>query len=148
MNPYSLTLRSLTVADHPAVARLLHHSLVSWYESRLGQGARFGDSSAPFLLFPEVYAVLDPGHSVTAWDQSTGKLIGVCFMHPRETHVAVGIVATAPEAQGRGVARAMLQPVIDAAIARERGIGHRQAPEPPSRAHARGDRLARPGARS
>lgn len=118
MNPHSLALRSLTVADHPAVARLLHHSLVSWYESRLGQGARFGDSPAPFLLFPEVYAALDPGHAVAAWDESTGELIGVCFVHPRATHVAVGIVATAPEAQGRGVARAMLEPVIEAAKAR------------------------------
>ena len=68
MKPHSLALRSLTVADHPAVARLLHHSLVSWYESRLGQGARFGDSPTPFLLFPEVYAALDPGHALAAWE--------------------------------------------------------------------------------
>jgi len=118
VKPHSLALRSLTVAHHPEVARLLHHSLVSWYESRLGQGARFGDSPTPFLLFPEVYAALDPGHAVAAWDESTGELIGVCFVHPRDTHVAVGIVATAPEAQGRGVARAMLAPVIAAAKAR------------------------------
>lgn len=107
-----LVLRPLTPADHEATARLLHRSLVHWYESRLRQGARFGPSAEPFRLFPEVYAALDPGEAVAACDASTGGLLGVCFVHPRPTHVALGIVATAPEAQGRGVARAMLEPVL------------------------------------
>jgi GNAT superfamily N-acetyltransferase len=118
VNLQSPALRSLTDADHPAVARLLHQSLVSWYERKLGQGARFGNSPAPFGLFPKVYAALDPGHAVAACDPATDELLGVCFVHPRTTHVAVGIVATAPAAQGRGVARAMLEPVIAAARAR------------------------------
>ena len=105
-------LRPLVAADHEAVARLLHRSLVQWYQSRLGQGARFGDSPEPFRLFPEVYAALDPGAAIAAHDHASGKLIGVCFVHPRQTHVAVGIVATAPEAQGRGLARALLTPVL------------------------------------
>lgn len=102
----------LTDADHEAVARLLHRSLVDWYESRLRQGARFGDSHEPFRIFPEVYEALDPGEAVTARDAETGDLLGVCFSHERETHVAVGIVATAPEAAGRGVARSMMQAVL------------------------------------
>lgn len=119
MNP-ALTLRPLVATDHEAAARLLHRSLVSWYQSRLGQGARFGASHEPFRLFPEVYASLDPGQAVAACDASSGELLGVCFVHPRETHVAIGIVATAPEAQGLGVARAMLAPVLD--DARRRGL--------------------------
>jgi GNAT superfamily N-acetyltransferase len=111
----SFTLGPLTSADHDATARLLHRSLVHWYQSRLGQGARFGDRPEPFRLFPEVYAVLDPGEAVAARDQHTGELLGVCFVHPRKTHLAVGIVATAPEAQGRGIARAMLTPVLERA---------------------------------
>ena len=106
------TLRPLVAADHEATARLLHRSLVQWYQSRLGQGARFGTSHEPFRLFPAVYAELDPGQAVAACDPASGELLGVCFVHPRKTHVAVGIVATAPAAQGRGIARAMLTPVI------------------------------------
>jgi GNAT superfamily N-acetyltransferase len=109
---HALTLRPLVPADHEAAARLLHRSLVSWYQSRLGQGARFGDSHEPFRLFPEVYAALDPCLAVAAHDADSDDLLGVCFVHPRKTHVALGIVATAPEAQGRGVARAMLAPVL------------------------------------
>lgn len=117
--PSSFTLRPLAPADHEATARLLHRSLVHWYQSRLGQGARFGDRHEPFRLFPEVYAALDPGEAIAACDAASGELLGVCFVHPRQTHLSVGIVATAPEAQGRGVARAMLTSVL--ALARRTG---------------------------
>ena len=108
--------------DHAEVAALLHRSLVHWYETRLRQGARFGASAEPFRLFPEVYAALDPGEAVAAREVTTGALLGVCFVHPRPTHVAVGIVATAPEAAGQGVARAMLAPVIGRARASGRPV--------------------------
>lgn len=111
------TLDPLLPEDHDAVARLLHRSLVAWYQSRLNQGARFGDSHEPFRLIPEVYAALDPGQAVAARDAATRELLGVCFIHPRETHVSVGIVATAPEAAGCGIARAMMQTAIDRAHA-------------------------------
>jgi GNAT superfamily N-acetyltransferase len=104
----------LTNADHEAAARLLHEALVKWYEKHLGQGARFGDSPQPFMLFPEVYEALDPGECVTARTED-GVLVGVCFSHERETHVAVGIVATAPEAAGRGIAKRMMSLVLEKA---------------------------------
>ena len=116
MNP-AYELGSIGPNDHDAVAHLLHRSLVDWYQRRLGQGARFGDRAEPFRIFPEVYAAIDPGEAVAARDPKTGALLGVCFVHPRRTHVALGIVATAPEAAGRGVARAMLSPVIERARA-------------------------------
>lgn len=115
----SFTLSPLLPPDHEAVARLLHASLHHWYESRLRQGARFGDKWEPFLIFPQTYEVLDPGQAVAAREEGTGRLWGVCFIHPRETHVSVGIVATCPEAAGRGVARAMMNHA--AGLARERG---------------------------
>lgn len=113
----SYTLTSLHLEDHPEAAALLHTSLVAWYESRLGQGARFGDSPDPFRLFPDVYAILDPQQAIAARDNSTGRLIGVCFVHPRETHFSLGIVATDPEAAGRGIARAMVTEAIRRATA-------------------------------
>lgn len=107
-----IELDTLKPDDAEATARLLHQSLVSWYESRLRQGARFGDSHEPFLLFPEVYEALDPGEGVAARDADSGELLGICFSHERETHLAAGIVATAPSAAGRGVARRMMERVL------------------------------------
>ncbi len=104
----------LTAADREPIARLLHRALVHWYESRLGQGARFGDSHVPFTLFPDVYEALDPGECVTARTDS-GEIVGVCFSHERETHVSVGIVATAPDAGGRGIAKKMMSLVLERA---------------------------------
>jgi GNAT superfamily N-acetyltransferase len=108
----SFTLSALRPDENSAVADLLHRSLVNWYESRLRQGARFGDSPEPFRLIPETYAALDPGEAIAARDAGTQALLGVCFVHPRESHYAVGIVASAPEAAGRGVARAMMEEAI------------------------------------
>lgn len=104
----------ITAADHEPIARLLHRALVHWYESRLGQGARFGDSHEPFTLFPEVYEALDPGECVTARTDS-GEIVGVCFSHERESHLSVGIVATSPDAGGRGVAKKMMSLVLEKA---------------------------------
>ena len=101
----------LTATDHEPIARLLHRALVHWYESRLGQGSRFGDSHEPFMLFPDVYESLDPSECVTARTDS-GEILGVCFSHERETHVSVGIVATSPDAGGRGIAKKMMSLVL------------------------------------
>ncbi|TLD68719.1 GNAT family N-acetyltransferase [Phragmitibacter flavus] len=103
--------------EHPAIAALLHGSLVHWYESKLRQGYRFGDSPDPFLIFPQVYEALDPGEAMVAREKEGGQILGVCFVHRRETHFAVGIVATLPDAGARGVARAMMQEAIKRAEA-------------------------------
>jgi len=104
----------ITAADREPIARLLHRALVHWYESRLGQGSRFGDNHDPFTLFPDVYEALDPGECVTARTAS-GEIVGVCFSHERETHVSVGIVATSPDAGGRGIAKKMMALVLEKA---------------------------------
>ncbi len=104
----------LTLADREPIARLLHRALVHWYESRLRQGARYGDRHEPFTLFAEVYEALDPGQCVTARTAS-GEIVGVCFSHERETHVAIGIVAVLPDAAGRGIAGRMMSLVLDKA---------------------------------
>jgi GNAT superfamily N-acetyltransferase len=108
----TIAFTPLTVADREPIARLLHRSLVHWYESRLGQGSRCGDSHEPFTLFPDVYESLDPGECVTARTES-GEIVGVCFSHERETHVSVGIVATSPDAGGRGIAKKMMSLVLE-----------------------------------
>ncbi len=95
-----------------AVAGLIHRSLVRWYERNLRQGARFGERVEPFLLFPRVYGELDPGEALAVFEGGEvgpSSLVGVCFVHERETHFGLGIVATDPDKTGRGAARAMLE---------------------------------------
>lgn len=113
----SLELSTIRADEYQAIAQLIHSSLVNWYEANLHQGAKFGDSPDPFVIFPEVYETLDPGEAITARDKERGTLLGVCFVHPRETHHAIGIVATATEAAGRGIARAMMQEALKRAEA-------------------------------
>ncbi len=108
----SFRISRLTPDQREKAARLIHRSLVDWYERNLNQGHRFGDAWEPFLVFPDIYEALDPGCGVTAVDEADGRLLGVCFYHPRETHVAVGIVSTAPDAGGKGAARAMMEEVL------------------------------------
>lgn len=104
----------LPPGGHTEIAGLIHGALVTWYEERLRQGARFGVSAAPFSLFSELYEALDPGEAVGAYG-ADGALWGVCFIHERETHFSLGIVATEPACAGRGVARAMVQVAIERA---------------------------------
>jgi GNAT superfamily N-acetyltransferase len=113
-----ITLGTLDATDDDAVARLLQRSLHGWYERRLRQGARFGTDPAPFRIFPRVYRRLDPGQEIAARD-AAGRLVGVCFAHPRETHHSIGIVATDPDVAGRGVARLM----VEEALRRADGAG-------------------------
>lgn len=108
-------IRALRSEEHEAAATLIHRSFVHWYETRLGQGARFGPSPAAFRIFPDVYAGLDPGEAMAAFEQDAGKLIGLAFAHPRPSHLTVGLVAVAPEAQGRRVARALIELMLERA---------------------------------
>lgn len=115
---YEISFSPIRPSDEEAVARLLHRSLAHWYQTRLGLGGRYGTDPAPMRLFPQVYEALDPGECVLAREKDRGELAGVCFSHERETHVAVGIVATAPEAGGKGVARRMMELVLEKARSR------------------------------
>jgi len=122
LNSASFDLDTIHHVDFPEVATLIYRSLVHWYESRLRQGARFGDQPAPFQIFPQVYEALDPGESIVAREQGSSRILGVCFVHPRETHFAVGIVATLPDVAGRGVARAMMLEALQRACAVEKPV--------------------------
>ncbi|MES2470342.1 MAG: GNAT family N-acetyltransferase [Verrucomicrobiota bacterium] len=108
----SLTLGRLSEAQFDEAAVLIHNSLASWYGRHLNQPDRFGGAWEPFRIFPEVYEALDPGCAVTARDPVTQKLLGICFYHPRPSHISVGIVVTHPATGGRGVARVMLEEVL------------------------------------
>ena len=114
-----LLLDRLGSAGTDEAARLIHLSLDAWYAANLNQPGRFGPDWEPFRAFPAVYEGLDPGCAVTARDAGTGELLGVCFYHPRPSHVSIGIVASHPGSGGRGVARAMMQEVLTLADSRQ-----------------------------
>jgi len=111
-------LRPMTESDFDAVARLIHRSTNAWYESRFGHSI-FAGPESDCRIFPETYHAIDPGEAIVVEDASTGELLGSCFVHPRPTHVGIGIVNVAPEAFGRGIARRMM----DAAGARADAAG-------------------------
>ena len=113
----TVILGRLPEAQFDEAAGLIHTSLASWYGRHLNQPDRFGAAWEPFRIFPEVYEALDPGCAVTARDPVSQQLLGLCFYHPRPSHVSVGIVVTHPAAGGRGVARKMLEEVLASADA-------------------------------
>ena len=58
------------------------------------------------------------GCTLVAEHPRTGRLMGSCFHHPRETHVSLGIMNVHPAYFGMGVARRLLRAITDDADAR------------------------------
>jgi GNAT superfamily N-acetyltransferase len=102
-----------------AVAALIHDSTNAWYRKHRGFDI-FTAGPEACLLFCETYEALDPGHCLVAQDPASGRLMGSCFYHPRETHVSLGIMNVHPDFFGRGVARALLRAITD--VANERRL--------------------------
>jgi GNAT superfamily N-acetyltransferase len=101
-------LRPMTPADRIAVADLIHLSTNYWYRTHRGFEV-FPGGRADTAVYFDVYQALDPGCGVVAEDAQSGRLMGSCFVHPRETHVSLGIMNVHPDYFGRGVARALLR---------------------------------------
>lgn len=105
----STTLRRLLPTEWDAEAHLIAHSTNAWYVSS-GKPAIFTGDPLDCGVFCQVYEALDPGCCIVA--EQDGKLMGSCFVHPRSTHISLGIVNTHPDAFGQGVARRMLDEAI------------------------------------
>jgi len=104
--------RNMTPADREPVSRLIFHSTNQYYES-IGRAAIFrGDDLSAAIIF-DVYEKTDPGQGLVAVDDASGEIIGSCFVHPRETHISLGIMNAHPDHFGRGVARALLGRIVE-----------------------------------
>ena len=110
--------RLMRVGDWNEVARLIHSSLNIWYEKNRGFRLVSGGWET-MLVFPRVYEALDPGCCVLVEETSSKRIAGICFFHPRSTHVALGIMNTHPDFFGNGVASRMLKYIIDDAARRK-----------------------------
>lgn len=102
------TLGRLQPSQYDDAASLIHASTNAWYLKNTGRAA-FSCEPSGCRLFPDTYDALDAGQCITAVDDTTGTLIGTCYLHPRETHIGVGIVNTAPDVASAGVASQMLR---------------------------------------
>ncbi|MCC6124092.1 MAG: GNAT family N-acetyltransferase [Pirellulales bacterium] len=107
-----IELRTMTPADRGEVAELICVSVNAWYQSR-GRPAIFTGGPGTTAVFFDVYEALDPGCGLVAVNAETGRLAGSCFFHPRPTHVSLGIMNVHPNYFGRGVARLLLNRIIE-----------------------------------
>jgi GNAT superfamily N-acetyltransferase len=105
-----LQIRTLTREDWPDVAELIHVSTNYWYEANRNMRI-FQCRPDQVNLFCRVYEDLDPGCCLVVEHPETGRLIGSCFYHPRETHISLGIMNAHPSYFGMGVARQLLEEV-------------------------------------
>ena len=107
-----ITIRAMTADDRLRVAEMICESTNHWYVSH-GHGEIFGGGPETTAVFFDVYEALDPGCGLLAVDDATGLPAGSCFYHPRETHISLGIMNVHPDHAGRGVARALLEWIVD-----------------------------------
>jgi GNAT superfamily N-acetyltransferase len=105
-------LRPMSAADRSAVSELIYLSTNSWYQTH-GCAPVFAGGPQTTEIFFDVYNELEPGCGVVAEDPQSGRLMGSCFYHPRKHHVSLGIMNVHPDYFRRGVARALLQYIID-----------------------------------
>jgi len=114
-------LRTMSVEDRDEVSRLIFHSTNDYYEL-IGREKIFqGDELLPAAMF-DVYEHIDPGKGLLAVDNHSNEIIGSCFVHPRETHVSLGIMNAHSSHFGRGVARALLARIMDDARQAEKPV--------------------------
>ncbi len=110
MSDYAL--RAMQDQDWDRVSGLIFSSTNAWYESH-GRPPIFTGDPAATRLFCEVYESLDPGCCILAECKKTREIAGSCFYHPRPIHVSLGIMNVHPEHFGKGIARQLLNHVIE-----------------------------------
>jgi GNAT superfamily N-acetyltransferase len=107
-----MRVRRMEQRDRSEVAELICVSTNYWYQAR-GNPAIFPAGPEATDIYFQVYEAMDPGCGVVAENPHNGRLMGSCFYHPRPRHVSLGIMNVHPNYFGRGVARALLQYIID-----------------------------------
>lgn len=115
-----MKIRQMTADDRIEVADLICVSTNVWYQIR-GAGPIFPGPEVTDVYY-QVYEAMDPGHGIVAMDETTGRLMGSCFIHPRTTHISLGIMNVHPNYFGRGVARELLQYIVDFAEAQKKPL--------------------------
>ncbi|MGM0432104.1 MAG: GNAT family N-acetyltransferase [Spirochaetota bacterium] len=109
----SFILRPLRAEDRDEHGEMLFAAFNSWWwKHGLGRDF-FACTPQDTRIYFDIYGDMSPGCSIAAFHKETGKLMGACFYHPRETHVSLGIMAVHPNYSGYGVAKAMVNYILD-----------------------------------
>jgi predicted N-acetyltransferase YhbS len=103
-----LRIRPMKQSDRDEVAELICVSTNYWFETK-GNPPVFPDGPESTTVYFDVYEALDPGQSFVAENATTGRLMGSVFLHPRQTHVSLGIMNVHPNHFRKGVASALLK---------------------------------------
>lgn len=106
------TLRPMTDGDRYEVAELIYASINVWYLQH-GRPAIFRGGPQVTDVFYEVYNDLTPGCNVVAVNPASGRIMGSCFYHPRDSHISLGIMTVHPNYFGSGVGGVLLRHIID-----------------------------------
>lgn len=109
-----IQLRTMRPEDWSETAELIYLSTNFWYQTH-GMSAIFRGGPEVAMVFCEVYETLDPGCCILAVHPETQRIVGSCFYHPRPTHMSLGIMNAHPSYAGLGIARKLLQYIIDKA---------------------------------
>ncbi len=107
-----MRLRAMTGNDRAEVAELIYASINTWYRQH-GLSEVFHGGPEVTEVFYDTYNALEPGCNVVAESTRSGRLMGSCFYHPRERHMALGIMNVHPNYFGCGVGRALLGHICD-----------------------------------
>lgn len=105
-----MKIRSLLASEWDRLAEMIFCSTNDWYQHNLNRPCFPGDDPTVCRIFPEIYEELDPGCCLVA--EIDEQLAGSCFYHPRETHIAVGIMNVNSRFAGCGIARKLLAEII------------------------------------
>ena len=106
------TLRLMRPDDRAEIAELIYASINTWYRLH-GRPQPFHGGPAVTEVFADVYGRIEPSRCVVAQNASSGRLMGSCFYHPRETHVGLGIMNVHPNYFGFGAGSALLRHITD-----------------------------------
>jgi len=116
-NPMPITIQPARADQWREIAHLIYHSTNAWYEKNRGFKA-FSAEPDCGLLFPRTYAALDgPENTLVAWDSDENRIVGSCFVHPRATHISLGILNVHPDAFGKHVAPKLMAHIVELARA-------------------------------
>ncbi len=105
-------IRIMRPEDRAEIARLIFHSLNAYYDS-IGRGELLKGDPLTAAVFFDVYQKLDPDEGIVAVDDDSGRIIGSCFVHPRETHISLGIMNVHHDHFGRKIAKKLLNAITD-----------------------------------
>ncbi len=108
----SFEIRPMQASDRREVAELICDSTNAWYQKYRGFRL-FSKGPQSADVFCDIYDELDPGLGIVAVSKFSGRLCGSCFIHPRKTHISLGIMNAHPNYFGEGVASALLAYIVD-----------------------------------